>query len=167
MNSIPQKRISSFPPVIHENSKILILGSVPGVKSLEMQQYYGHPQNKFWKIMFEILKEEYSSEYQEKIDLLNRNKIALWDVIDSCERHGSLDSAIKNEEANRIEDLLKSFPNIKAIFCNGQKSFKNLQRLLGKENEIPVVALPSTSPAYAVMSFNQKLKEWKKISAYL
>lgn len=117
--------------------------------------------------MFEILKEEYSSEYQEKIDLLNRNKIALWDVIDSCERQGSLDSAIKNEEANQIRELLQKYPSIEIIFCNGQKSFKNLQRLLGKENEIPVVALPSTSPAYAVMPFNQKLKEWKKISAYL
>ena len=132
-----------------------------------MQEYYAHPQNAFWKIMFQIFDEEFTADYYEKLKILHKNGVALWDVIDSCERKGSLDSKIKNEEANQIRELLQKYPSIEIIFCNGQKSFKNLQRLLGKENEIPVVALPSTSPAYAVMPFNQKLKEWKKISAYL
>ena len=91
-------RISSFNPIIDEQSKILILGSVPGVKSLEQQEYYAHPQNKFWTIIFELLDEEFTLNYDLKLNILKQNKIALWDVIDSCERKGSLDSEIKNEE---------------------------------------------------------------------
>jgi len=157
-----QKRIFSFPPIIDNNSKILILGSIPGVKSLEKQQYYGHPQNKFWKIIFELFNEEFTEVYSERINLLKKNHIALWDVIDSCERKGSLDSEIKNEEANQIEELLKNHPNITAIFCNGGKSYKNLQKLLGKNFKIPIHLLPSTSPLHTI-SFERKLEDWKKI----
>ena len=89
-------RINSFPPIADEHSEILILGSVPGVKSLEMQQYYAHPQNQFWKILFHIFGEEFSTDYPQRIDLLKRYNIALWDVIESCERKGSLDTEIKN-----------------------------------------------------------------------
>ena len=154
------QKISSFPPIINENSKILILGSIPGVKSLEMQQYYAHPQNKFWKIICEIFNEEFTTNYQQRIEILEKHHIALWDVIDTCERKGSLDSEIKNEEANKIEELLQNFPNIKAIFCNGQKSHKNLQKILGKKFRLPIIVLPSTSPAYAGLSYFDKLKLW-------
>lgn len=160
-------RISSFPPIVSEDSKILILGSVPGIKSLEMQEYYAHPQNKFWKILFEIFNEEFSTDYSVKKDFLKRNHVALWDVIDSCERKSSLDSDIKNEEANKIVELLHDFPNIKAIFCNGQKSYKNLQKILGENFRIPVFALPSTSPAHASLSYVAKLEKWSKIKTYL
>ena len=153
-------KISSFPPIINENSKILILGSIPGVKSLEMQQYYAHPQNKFWKIICEIFNEEFTTNYQQRIEILEKHHIALWDVIDTCERKGSLDSEIKNEEANKIEELLQNFPNIKAIFCNGQKSHKNLQKILGKKFRLPIIVLPSTSPAYAGLSYFDKLNLW-------
>lgn len=155
-------RISSFDPIINEHSKILILGSIPGVKSLEKQEYYGHPQNKFWHIIFELFQEEFTTNYELKLDILKRNKIALWDVIDSCERKGSLDSEIKNEEANQIVELLEQFPNIKAIFCNGGKSYKNLQKILGKECRIPIFLLPSTSPLHTI-SIEKKLKDWKLI----
>lgn len=161
-----QNRIFSFPPIIDNNSKIIILGSIPGVKSLEKQQYYGHPQNKFWKIIFELLNEEFTEDYAERINILKKHNIALWDVIDSCERKGSLDSEIKNEEANQIEELLEDYPNIKAIFCNGGKSYKNLQKILGKNYKIPVFLLPSTSPLHTV-SFEKKLEEWKKIVEFL
>ncbi|WP_449386924.1 DNA-deoxyinosine glycosylase [Chryseobacterium lineare] len=161
-----QNRISSFPPIIDNNSKILILGSIPGVKSLEKQQYYAHPQNKFWKIIFELFHEKFTEDYAKRIDMLKKNHIALWDVIDSCERKGSLDSEIKNEEANQIEELLENHPNIRAIFCNGGKSFKNLQKILGKNFSIPIFLLPSTSPLHTV-SFEKKLEEWKKIKLYL
>ncbi|SEN10171.1 hypoxanthine-DNA glycosylase [Chryseobacterium taichungense] len=161
-----QNRISSFPPIIDNNSKILILGSIPGVKSLEKQQYYAHPQNKFWKIIFELFHEEFTEDYAERIGLLKRNHIALWDVIDSCERKGSLDSEIKNEEANQIEELLENHPNIRAIFCNGGKSFKNLQKILGKNFRIPIYQMPSTSPLHTV-SFEKKLDEWKSILEFL
>ncbi|WP_294229488.1 MULTISPECIES: DNA-deoxyinosine glycosylase [Chryseobacterium] len=159
-------RISSFAPVIDNDSKILILGSIPGVKSLEKQQYYGHPQNKFWKIIFELLNEDFAEDYAERIQVLKKHHIALWDVIDSCERKGSLDSEIRNEEANRIDELLESHSNIKAVFCNGGKSYKNLQKILGKNYKIPVFLLPSTSPLHTV-SFEKKLEAWKEIKIYL
>lgn len=159
-------RISSFPPIIDHSSRILILGSIPGVKSLEKQQYYAHPQNKFWKIIFELLNEDFTDDYSKKIEVIKKHHIGLWDVIDSCERKGSLDSEIRNEEANRIEELLENHPNIKAIFCNGGKSFKNLQKILGKNYKIPVFLLPSTSPLHTV-SFEKKLEEWRKIKIYL
>ena len=154
------QKISSFPPIINKDSEILILGSIPGIRSLEMQQYYAHPQNKFWKIICEIFNEEFTTNYQQRIEILEKHHIALWDVIDTCERKGSLDSEIRNEEANKIEELLQNFPNIKAIFCNGQKSYKNLQKILGKKFRMPIIVLPSTSPAYAGLSYFDKLKLW-------
>ena len=157
------ERISSFPPIADKNSKILILGSIPGAKSLEMKQYYAHPQNKFWKIIFEILEEEFTTDYAARISMLKKHNIALWDVIDSCERKGSLDADIRNEEANQISKLLEEYPNIQAIFCNGQKSFKNLQKLLGKDFRVPVIALPSTSPAHASLKYEEKVLSWRKI----
>lgn len=161
-----QNRISSFPPLINSQSEIIILGSIPGVKSLEKQQYYAHPQNKFWKIIFELLNEDFTTDYSERLEVLKKHHIALWDVIDSCERKGSLDSEIRNEEANQIAELLEEHPNVKAIFCNGGKSFKNLQKLLGKNYRLPVFLLPSTSPLHTV-SFEKKREEWKVILDFL
>ena len=161
------QKISSFQPIINSESKILILGSIPGIKSIEMQQYYAHPQNKFWKIISEIFNEEFSLNYQERIKILQKHHIALWDVIDTCERKGSLDSEIRNEEANKIGDLLQDFPNVKAIFCNGQKSYKNLQKILGKDFYLPIFVLPSTSPANASMKYEEKLFSWKIIQNHL
>lgn len=161
-----QNRISSFPPFIDDRSKILILGSIPGVKSLEKQQYYAHPQNKFWKIIFELFNEDFTENYDERIAVLKKYHIAIWDVIDSCERKGSLDSEIKNEEANQIGELLEQYPNVKAIFCNGGKSYKNLQKILGKNYRIPIILLPSTSPLHTV-SFEKKYEEWKVILNFL
>lgn len=161
-----EERISSFPPVINEECTVLILGSVPGAKSLEKQQYYAHPQNAFWKIMFRLLEKDFTENYDEKVQLLIKNKVALWDVIDSCERKGSLDSEIKNEKANEIEKLLADYPNIEVIFCNGGKSFKNLQKILGKKYRIPIFLLPSTSPLHTV-AFEKKLQDWTMIKNYL
>ncbi|UOU97046.1 DNA-deoxyinosine glycosylase [Chryseobacterium daecheongense] len=161
-----QNRISSFPPIIDDASKILILGSIPGVKSLEKQQYYAHPQNAFWKIIFALFEEEFTENYVERIQVLKKHDIALWDVIDSCERKGSLDSKIRNEEANQIAELLDKHPNIQVIFCNGGKSFKNLQKILGKNFRIPIFLLPSTSPLHTA-SFENKLEQWAVILKYL
>ncbi|SFI12011.1 DNA-deoxyinosine glycosylase [Halpernia frigidisoli] len=161
-----ENRISSFPAIIDKHSKILILGSIPGVRSLEKQEYYGHPQNKFWKIIFDLFNEEFSQNYTEKINLLKKNNIALWDVIDSCERKGSLDSEIKNEEANPILELLENHQKISAIFCNGGKSFKSLENILGKNFRIPIFLLPSTSPLHTI-SFVEKLEKWKIICNYI
>ena len=161
------QKISSFPPIIKKDSKILILGSIPGVKSLEMKQYYAHPQNKFWKIIFDIFNEEFTLDYTKRIKILEKHHIALWDVIDTCERKGSLDSEIRNEEANRIGELLQNFPSIKVIFCNGQKSYKNLQKILPKDFHLPIIALPSTSPAHASLKYEEKLLSWQEIQNHL
>lgn len=159
-------RIFSFPPIISEDAEILILGSVPGTKSLEMQEYYAHPQNKFWKILFEIFEEDFTPDYIEKQKFLQRNRIAVWDVIDSCEREGSLDTKIKDEVHNDVEQILADYPNVKAIFCNGKKSFKNVQKKLSAKSDIAVFDLPSTSPAYTI-SYEKKLEGWKKIKKFL
>jgi len=161
------QKISSFPPIINNESKILILGSIPGVKSLEMQQYYAHPQNKFWKIICEIFNEKFTTDYTERIKILEKYHVALWDVIDTCERKGSLDSEIRNEEANKIGELLHNYPNIKAIFCNGQKSHKNLLKILPKDFHLPIIVFPSTSPAHASLRYEEKLLSWQKIKNYL
>lgn len=159
-------RISSFPPIVDKSSKILILGSVPGVKSLQMQQYYAHPQNNFWKLMFHLVDTEFSSDYHTRLQLLKKHRIALWDVIESCERKGSKDTDIKSEIDNDIQELINSYPNIKIIFCNGQKSYKNLLKVVGKNFIIPIVVLPSTSPLHTI-KFEEKLEQWKIIKDYL
>ena len=160
------KRISSFPPIIFKDSKILILGSVPGIKSLEMQEYYAYPQNKFWTILFEIFDENFTRNYNEKITFLEKNKIAVWDVIDSCEREGSLDTKIKDESHNDIAELLKAYPKVQTIFCNGQKSFNNLKKMLGEKPDVSIYVLPSTSPAHAI-PFEKKLSEWSEIKNFV
>lgn len=159
-------RIYSFPPIIDEKSKILILGSIPGVKSLEKQEYYAHPQNQFWRLMFNIFEEDYCIDYQMKIALLKKNKIALWDTIESCEREGSLDTKIKNEVGNSMEKLLSNYPNIKAIFCNGQKAHKNLIKQLGKDYHLPIILMPSTSPTHT-MKLEEKFAQWQRILEFL
>ena len=159
-------RISSFPPIVCKDSKVLILGSVPDIKSLEMQEYYAHPQNKFWRILFELFQEDFTADYAEKIELLKKNKIAVWDVIDSCERKGSLDTEIKNEAHHDILQLLQDFPSIKVIFCNGQKSFKSLRKILPDDLKIAILVLPSTSPAYTI-PYQQKLKDWSVLKSFL
>lgn len=117
-------RISSFSPLNLGRFQSFNSGFSSGIKSLEMQEYYANPQNKFWRILFDLFQEDFSTDYSEKLKFLEKNHLALWDVIDSCERNGSLDSKIINEESNDIQKLLTDFPNIKTIFCNGQKSFK-------------------------------------------
>jgi len=160
------ERINSFPPIVDENSRILILGSMPGAKSLEMNQYYAFPQNQFWRIMFHLFDTEFSDDYESRINLIKQNKIALWDVIESCERKGSSDTEIKAEIDNDIPQLIEDHPNIKMIFCNGQKSYKNLLKILGKNFKIQIVVLPSTSPLHTV-KFEEKLEKWKLIRNYL
>ena len=139
---------------------------MPGAKSLEMNQYYAFPQNQFWKIMFHLFDAEFSDDYGTRINFIKQNKIALWDVIESCERKGSLDTEIKAEIDNDIPQLIENHSNIKMIFCNGQKSYKNLLKILGKNFKIPILVLPSTSPLHTV-KFEEKLESWKVIKDFL
>lgn len=142
----------SFSPIINHQSKILILGSMPGVKSLEKQQYYAHPQNRFWKLIGLLCNYNNLSdlEYDNKLNILLNNKLALWDVIKSCERKGSMDSDILNESPNNFDLLLKKYPNIEKICFNGNKAYNAFKKyfpefLLNYNHFV----LPSTSPANA------------------
>lgn len=153
----------SFDPITSKNANILILGTMPGTKSLELNQYYGHKQNNFWKFMFEILNEEFSNDYEKRKELLQKNKIALWDVLQFCDRVGSLDSAIKNEIANDFETFLESHSNIKTILFNGQKAAAFFKKYVYLKKEYHLITLPSSSPANASQSFHSKLDEWRII----
>ena len=153
----------SFAPLIEEDSKILILGTMPGEQSILMNQYYGHSRNNFWKILFTLFGKELSKEYIDKIDLLKQNKIAVWDVLESCHRIGSLDSAIKLEVANDLNNFLKKYPNIKSIYFNGQLAAKLFRKHFSMISNYNFYTLPSTSPANASKNFESKIAEWKII----
>lgn len=163
--------IVGIPPVIPEQPKVLILGSMPSVKSLEKQQYYGHPRNHFWPIMFELFQVDPIDSYQERIQLVKQNGIALWDAIASCERTGSLDVHIKNETPNDIPGFLDQYPTIRLIACNGTKSYHIVKKFCFHKrlSSIDVLKLPSTSPIPGRYNktFSEKLEEWKQIILYL
>ena len=155
----------SFLPNIDEKSEILILGSMPGVKSLSEQQYYAHPQNRFWKLMGMLCKVYNLHEltYQDKLQILLKNKIALWDVIQVCKRNGSLDSNIQNEIPNNISELLEKFPNIQHICLNGNKAYIAFKTYFPKLlKNYQCYKLPSTSPANARYKLDDLYKEWQK-----
>ena len=116
--------------------------------------------------MFDILEEPFTNDYDTRINMLQRRGIALWDVIESCGRIGSLDSMIKDEVQNDISGLLHKLPDIKVIFCNGKKAYANLIRILPAENHLKIIALPSSSPAYT-LSYESKLEAWSVIRNYL
>ena len=151
--------ITAFAPFFDENSKILILGSMPSVKSLELGFYYGHPQNRFWKILGEIVGEEFPADVEGKKVLLSRYGIALYDVIAACEREGSLDSAIRNA----VPADLSVFPALDRmkIFTNGKLAEKLLKKYYP---DLPFIALPSTSPANQAHFDREK---WLEIRRYL
>lgn len=162
---IDKQICKSFSPNVNEQSEILILGSMPGVKSLDEQQYYAHPQNRFWKLMGKLCNTENLSDlsYQNKLQILLKNKIALWDVIQSCNRDGSLDSNIQNETPNNIPELLKKFPKIKVICLNGNKSYSAFKKYFPKLLvQYKCYKLPSTSPANARYKLEDLYNEWQQ-----
>ncbi len=159
--------IYSFPPVHNPESQQLILGSMPGGKSLEAGQYYAHPRNTFWTILSAILNIPVECSYNKKIQALNQANIALWDVLKCCERQGSLDSDIVHEtiQINDFKSLFQKSPKIQAIWFNGAKAeqvyLKHVLPTLPESlKRIPNKRLPSTSPAYAMMSLEQKQSIW-------
>ncbi|MDX1808388.1 MAG: DNA-deoxyinosine glycosylase [Sulfurospirillaceae bacterium] len=157
--------IKSFEPIVDTNSYVLILGSIPSVKSLEEMQYYAHPQNAFWFIMSELFHFERKLEYNQRLEILLKNRIALYDVIGSCERAGSLDSAIKNAKHQDFEQFFQKHSNIKHVFCNGGKAYSEFTKIY--KGDKSVYKLPSTSPAFAKMKKEEKLEEWKIITKVL
>jgi hypoxanthine-DNA glycosylase len=160
--------LHGLPPLIAANTRVLILGSFPGVKSLQTQQYYGHPQNNFWKLVFNIvfptisassLEEYCASSYENRSNLLLASGIGCWDVYASCEREGSLDSAIRNAQLNDLASLKQRCPQLQAIAHNGGESYLHSKHTLALG--LPVYKLPSSSPANASWSFERKLISWQ------
>lgn len=167
-----QQLTHEFSPVYDKHSKILILGTFPSVKSREQQFYYGHPQNRFWKVLSHITKEPAPTAVEEKKHLLLSHGIAVWDVIQSCEIIGSSDSSIRNVVPADIAWLLRQ-TSIQAIFGNGSKACELFQKYTApalsdfpKANEI--CKLPSTSPANAVWNLERLCAEWEeKLTPYI
>lgn len=154
----------SFAPIIDDHCKILILGSMPGVKSLTEHQYYAHPYNRFWRLMCLLLGEEISiNDYAAKTAMLLKHDIALWDTLAYCEREGSLDSNINAEVPNDIVGLLNDYQRISAIVCNGGKAGSAFKKYFAKQisKDIKVYYLHSTSPANARMTLAALADEWR------
>ena len=154
--------IHPIEPVYDVNSRILILGSFPSVKSREEGFFYGHKQNRFWKVVSGIFGEGEPQTVEEKKDLLMRNNIALWDVIHSCDVEGSSDSSISNVVPNDLSVILNT-ADIKAIYVNGKTALKYYEKYIEPVIKRPAICLPSTSPANAAWNIERLLKTWKCI----
>lgn len=152
----------TFEPIFDSKSKILILGTFPSVKSRENNFYYGHPQNRFWSVLAEILKTGTPKSILEKRQILIENKIAIWDVVGSCEISNSSDVSIKNVQPNDIAIILEN-ANIKTIYANGKTAEKLYNKYLLKQTSKEIFALPSTSPANAAFSKEKLVDAWKII----
>ena len=162
MNS-NSKLSHSFSPLIYKDAEILILGSLPGKKSIELKEYYGHPRNRIWKILSTITDSDLPNDYDSKKTFLQKNKIGLWDVASSAERKGSLDSNIKKEIPNDVDSLLREFPSIKVIGFNGKKSESMYNKFFILNKSIKYVSLPSSSPANMAISFNDICNRWSEM----
>ena len=156
----------SIKPFIDNNSSILILGSFPSIKTREVGFYYGHPQNRFYKVIANIFNEQLPTSIEEKKELLIKHHIALYDVIYSCDISNSEDSSIKNVTPIDIKELLSRYPNIKTIILNGNKAKELFNRYLIKDigtQNIEICYAPSTSPANAKMSLDDLVEIYSKI----
>ena len=157
--------LQGLAPLLNADTRLVVLGSFPGVASLRAQQYYGHPQNQFWKIVATLLSphaaDVLAMPYAERAQWLLAQGVGVWDVYAACEREGSLDAHIQNAQPNDLQSLRTHCPALTAIAHNGGESFKHarLTRALG----LPVHRLPSTSPANASWSFQRKLDAWREV----
>jgi hypoxanthine-DNA glycosylase len=166
-NEMRPLRLLGLPPIVSPYTQLLILGSFPGVASLGRQQYYAHPQNHFWKILQAIwpdcAMDTSEGSYEKRINWLLARGLGLWDVYASCERVGSLDTAIRNPVVNDFAHLLRLCPQLRAIAHNGGERYRHARHTatLG----LPVYKLPSTSAANASWSFARKLAAWREVVA--
>ncbi len=160
-----------FPPMIEATSRVLILGTLPGVESLRRQQYYAHPRNQFWRILAAIFHAQLPETYPERKALLHQKHLAVWDVLQHCERLGSLDQAIRNAVPNDFRELFKNYQNLRVIVFNGRKAHALFKQAVEKQKgleeiELPRLLMPSTSPA-ATLPISAKIERWQQISAWL
>jgi len=140
---------------------------MPGVESLRLQQYYGHPRNQFWKILYELFETQISQDYEDKVSFIKDQKIAVWDVIGSCYRQGSLDSNIREEKANNFSALFEEYPNIKTVLFNGGKAYVTYKKWIGfgAPGYLTFHKLTSSSPANT-KRYEEKLREWSVIKNF-
>ncbi len=157
-----------FPPVFDPRARVLILGSLPGDESLRRRQYYGHPQNQFWALLAAVFGQDLPRlDYERKCAFLLRKRIALWDVLKAAERCGSLDTAIRNERPNDLLAFFGELPGLRAVGCNGGKAHRSFCRHFGAwlsefQGETDLCRLPSSSPAYAAMPLEAKVRRWRQ-----
>jgi hypoxanthine-DNA glycosylase len=158
-------RKRSFPHVTNVHTRVLILGSLPGDASLAQSQYYAHPQNKFWKLVGEVIGVELAElDYETRLSVLLAHRIGLWDVISDARRTGSLDSDIRDHINNDLLALIDTLPELTVIAFNGATAAKIGMKLLAERTQhYQIVLLPSSSPAHATLSFAQKLSIWQQL----
>ena len=160
--------IRGFPPIAAPDARVLILGTVPSERSLLERQYYAHPRNAFWRIMEELFAEGARLDYDERVEMLERAGVAVWDVLHAADREGSLDSAIVSETAapNDIGGFLAEHPRVRSVFFNGAAAERLFRLHVGpalSESDLGFERLPSTSPANAARSFDAKLEAWRAV----
>ena len=158
---------ASFGLVADSRSRVLILGSLPGERSLEQQEYYAHPQNAFWRLMEAVTGTALVGKaYPERLAALLASGVALWDVIQSAERVGSLDAAIRNHVGNDLAQAISTLPALRAVAFNGLRASAIGRKRLGLETGLALLTLPSSSPAYT-MPFEEKLDRWLGLQNHL
>jgi hypoxanthine-DNA glycosylase len=153
----------SFAPFADARSRVLVLGTLPGEESLRRQQYYAHPRNLFWPIVYALFESTPPPGYPDKVDFLAERRIAVWDVCASAMRLASADAAIRGEIPNEIDALLAAYPHIRAVAFNGSGARRLYQRHFTPRPGLLYLALPSTSPAYASLGFAEKLARWRPL----
>ena len=158
---------TAFPPIANDQSKILILGTMPGERSLALQQYYGHAGNHFWKIMYALLGKPFNQDYDDRKNVLLDHGIALWDVLEYCEGVGSLDSNIVNEKANDFSTFYQNHPAIKQVFFTSKQAAAYYDTYVKRKSSLNYHILPSPSRMNTWKTFDEKLNEWKIILQYL
>jgi hypoxanthine-DNA glycosylase len=156
-------QIESFQPIVGKQSKVLILGTMPGKDSLRLNEYYANSRNLFWKIIYELHNSEIQNDYESKTEFLKKNGISIWDVCHKAYRESSLDTDIKNEVPNKLNDFLKANTSIKTIAFNGQKAEILYDKYFARFDKIIYMTLLSTSPANAAYSFQEKIDDWRRI----
>ena len=164
--------ISSFPPVCAPDARVLVLGSMPGTRSLAVGQYYAHKHNAFWPIMAELLGFARDADYETRTQALCANGVALWDVLKTCYREGSMDADIRDAVPNDFGSFLSQHEGLDAVFFNGAKAEQVWRRHVAPRLPEPLrprhqARLPSTSPAYAAMNFARKLEAWRVVTESL
>src|SRR5438067_8629406 len=159
----PSRLKRSFPPIVDAGSRVLVLGTLPGEESLRRQEYYAHPRNLFWPIVFGLFGEAPPASYAERIGFVVSRQIALWDVCESAERLASADTAIRGEVPNSIGTLLDAHPRIGAVAFNGGTARRLYDKYFARRPALTYLALPSTSPAHARLGFAEKLARWSAL----